>query len=415
MKNFTLALCTVFFSFSLFAKPQIVIDVYKVLGVANTVTDKDLKSAFRKLVSEFMPRAINGERLATEKLVEINEAWAKVKTPDLRRAYDISLKSQPSSQSRQDTAQPFDSSNLDEVLANNPDWAAILKDMNQGIDSLFSQQDWPKLMKMYQTIIDDKFFRIFFITLAKLENTAKVQSFIQQILDYEINFGKSILNRESNLSFLISNVFSQEKFSDLTNKLLPKLIFNLNRFELRVLVIYFFSKPFSVLNNNEHLWEIFRKTQAEEEDQGTFSFIAQWAFVNFPDDVSGLQHDPEMLVAMIKLDERDVNTVRPVAWSFKPMWGGRALYAIIERNDADAIKGVKERLNDPEFAHKDWDVFRKALLQTEMLPKEFLALNLGPLELFIPEKEIVNACEGFLATKSINKRKSSKGLPSPHL
>lgn len=60
---------------------------YIVLGVSPSVSDRDLRSAYRRLMKEIHPD-INHSPDATERAKRINIAWQKVEKPQLRRAHD---------------------------------------------------------------------------------------------------------------------------------------------------------------------------------------------------------------------------------------------------------------------------------------------------------------------------------------
>jgi len=63
-------------------------DYYDVLGVARDASDKDLKSAFRKLAMQFHPDRNPNDADAENRFKEINEAYEALKDPDRRAAYD---------------------------------------------------------------------------------------------------------------------------------------------------------------------------------------------------------------------------------------------------------------------------------------------------------------------------------------
>ncbi len=53
-------------------------DYYEVLGVARTVTEVELKSAYRKLAMQFHPDRNPGDKKAEEKFKEAAEAYAVI-------------------------------------------------------------------------------------------------------------------------------------------------------------------------------------------------------------------------------------------------------------------------------------------------------------------------------------------------
>ncbi|NNM73440.1 molecular chaperone DnaJ [Enterovirga aerilata] len=63
-------------------------DYYEVLGVSRTVTEVELKSAFRKLAMRYHPDRNPGDGEAEVKFKEINEAYQVLSDPQKRAAYD---------------------------------------------------------------------------------------------------------------------------------------------------------------------------------------------------------------------------------------------------------------------------------------------------------------------------------------
>lgn len=63
-------------------------DYYKILGVSKNATDKEIKSAFRKLAQQFHPDKNPGDKRAEEKFKEINEANEVLSDPQKRVKYD---------------------------------------------------------------------------------------------------------------------------------------------------------------------------------------------------------------------------------------------------------------------------------------------------------------------------------------
>ncbi|RFZ90549.1 J domain-containing protein [Mucilaginibacter conchicola] len=64
------------------------IDYYKVLGVAKTATDKDIKSAYRKLARKYHPDVNPNDSAAEQKFKEVNEANEVLSDPEKRKKYD---------------------------------------------------------------------------------------------------------------------------------------------------------------------------------------------------------------------------------------------------------------------------------------------------------------------------------------
>ena len=63
-------------------------DYYDVLGVSKSATEKELKSAFRKLAMEHHPDRNPGDEAAEKTFKEVNEAYDVLKDADKRAAYD---------------------------------------------------------------------------------------------------------------------------------------------------------------------------------------------------------------------------------------------------------------------------------------------------------------------------------------
>src|SRR6267143_1935376 len=63
-------------------------DYYEVLGVARTVTEQDLKSAYRKLAHQHHPDKNQDDPHAEDKFKEAAEAYAVLSDPEQRRRYD---------------------------------------------------------------------------------------------------------------------------------------------------------------------------------------------------------------------------------------------------------------------------------------------------------------------------------------
>mgnify|MGYP003323485044 CR=1 FL=1 len=61
-------------------------DPYSVLGVEQTASDQDIKSAFRKLAVQYHPDRGGDEN----KFKEINEAYDKIKTQEKRQQFEAS-------------------------------------------------------------------------------------------------------------------------------------------------------------------------------------------------------------------------------------------------------------------------------------------------------------------------------------
>lgn len=63
-------------------------DYYEILGVEQNATEKDLKSAFRRLAKGCHPDSNPGDAEAEQRFKELNEAYDVLKDPQKRAAYD---------------------------------------------------------------------------------------------------------------------------------------------------------------------------------------------------------------------------------------------------------------------------------------------------------------------------------------
>lgn len=64
------------------------IDYYKILGVSKTATEKEIKSAYRKLARKHHPDVNPNNKEAEQKFKEINEANEVLSNPENRKKYD---------------------------------------------------------------------------------------------------------------------------------------------------------------------------------------------------------------------------------------------------------------------------------------------------------------------------------------
>ena len=64
------------------------IDSYKALGVDKSATQDDIKKAFRKMAMKYHPDKNPGDKVAEEKIKEINEAYAVLSDPEKKEKYD---------------------------------------------------------------------------------------------------------------------------------------------------------------------------------------------------------------------------------------------------------------------------------------------------------------------------------------
>src|SRR5258705_5999807 len=64
------------------------IDYYKVLGITKSATEKEIKTAYRKLARKYHPHLNPNDAEAKKKFQQINEANEVLSDPEKRKKYD---------------------------------------------------------------------------------------------------------------------------------------------------------------------------------------------------------------------------------------------------------------------------------------------------------------------------------------
>jgi curved DNA-binding protein CbpA len=64
---------------------------YTLLGIAPNASEDEITAAYRKLAFQYHPDKNNGSQEATERMKEINEAYAILSDPLRRKQYDMPL------------------------------------------------------------------------------------------------------------------------------------------------------------------------------------------------------------------------------------------------------------------------------------------------------------------------------------
>ena len=73
-------------------------DYYYILGIPKNATEKEVKTAYRKLSLKFHPDKNNGEKFFEERFIQIQEAYETLSDPYKKGDYDDQLNKFNSSQ-----------------------------------------------------------------------------------------------------------------------------------------------------------------------------------------------------------------------------------------------------------------------------------------------------------------------------
>jgi molecular chaperone DnaJ len=71
-----------------YQEPEMARDFYEILGVPRGSTEDEIRTAYRKLAHKYHPDKTGGDKVAEEKLKEINEAYGVLKNKEKRSNYD---------------------------------------------------------------------------------------------------------------------------------------------------------------------------------------------------------------------------------------------------------------------------------------------------------------------------------------
>src|ERR1044072_6515500 len=93
-------------------------DHYKVLGVGRKASQEEIKKAYRKLASQYLPHKNPGDAKAEERFKQISQAHDTLGDPDKRKDYDRALLNPFSQAGRGGGGQPgFDASGFGDILS----------------------------------------------------------------------------------------------------------------------------------------------------------------------------------------------------------------------------------------------------------------------------------------------------------
>lgn len=126
------------------------IDYYKILGISKTATEKEIKSAYRKLARKYHPDLNPGNKEAESKFKEINEANEVLSDPENRKKYDKYGKdwqhgeAYEKARSQQHQQQQYSSHQSGQHDFSNEDYSDFFESMFGRSRSSFSQGRTPK-------------------------------------------------------------------------------------------------------------------------------------------------------------------------------------------------------------------------------------------------------------------------------
>ena len=126
------------------------IDYYKILGISKTATEKEIKSAYRKLARKYHPDLNPENKEAETKFKEINEANEVLSDPENRKKYDKYGKdwqhgeAYEKARSQQHQQQQYSSHQSGQHDFSNEDYSDFFESMFGRSRSSFSQGHSPK-------------------------------------------------------------------------------------------------------------------------------------------------------------------------------------------------------------------------------------------------------------------------------
>ncbi len=125
------------------------IDYYKILGVSKTATEKEIKSAYRKLARKYHPDLNSGSKEAETKFKQINEANEVLSDSENRKKYDKYGKDwkhgEEYENARRQQQQQYSSQQTNQQDFSHEDYSSFFESMfGGGGKSSFNQSQSPK-------------------------------------------------------------------------------------------------------------------------------------------------------------------------------------------------------------------------------------------------------------------------------